>query len=114
MGKHGQKHLAKLAECWHESDLSLKQKEFISERLKDLLALESRIIKQAHERIIGGRKVKNKDKILSIYDLDIEVLKRGKAGKEVEDPYLLQRLLLQLRLQHILACLFLLFYVLHS
>ena len=84
VGKHGQKHLAKLAECWHESDLSLKQKEFISERLKDLLALESRIIKQAHERIIGGRKVKNKDKILSIYDLDIEVLKRGKAGKEVE------------------------------
>ena len=41
-------------------------------------------IHQAHERIIGERRVANKDKILSLYEADIHVLVRGKAGAEVE------------------------------
>ena len=41
-------------------------------------------IHQAHERIIGERRVANKDKILSLYEPDIHVLVRGKAGAEVE------------------------------
>jgi hypothetical protein len=40
--------------------------------------------KQAHERIIGERKVDNAQKILSLYEPDIQVLVRGKAGAEVE------------------------------
>jgi hypothetical protein len=40
--------------------------------------------KQAHERIIGGRQVDNAEKILSLYEPDIHVLVRGKAGAEVE------------------------------
>jgi hypothetical protein len=40
--------------------------------------------KQAHERIIGGRQVANADKILSLYDQDVRVIVRGKAGAEVE------------------------------
>ena len=84
IGKHGKKHLIKLQESWEESSLSQKQKDCIAQRLDSFLQLEGRIVKQAHERIIGGRKVKNEEKILSIYDLDLEVLKRGKAGKEVE------------------------------
>ena len=84
IGKHGRKHLEKLESEERECGLSPKQKEYIAERLGDLLKLKNKIIHQAHERIIGDRQVKNKDKILSIYDLDIEVLKRGKAGKEVE------------------------------
>lgn len=42
------------------------------------------IIKQAHERIIGGRKLANDDKILSLYDRDMQVIKRGKSSGEVE------------------------------
>ena len=40
--------------------------------------------RQAHERIIGGRQVANAEKILSLYEPDIHVLVRGKAGAEVE------------------------------
>ena len=39
---------------------------------------------QAHERIIGGRKVVNREKILSLYEPDVHVIVRNKAGAEVE------------------------------
>ncbi len=39
---------------------------------------------QAHERIIGGRLVKNNKKILSVYERDIAVIVRGKAGAQTE------------------------------
>lgn len=42
------------------------------------------VIRQAHERIIGGRRVKNEDKILSLYESDMHVIVRGKADAEVE------------------------------
>lgn len=41
-------------------------------------------IKQAHERIIGGRLVTTEDKILSLYDKDAHVIVRGKLGGEIE------------------------------
>jgi hypothetical protein len=41
-------------------------------------------IKNAHERIIGDRKVANKDKILSLYEEDIHVIVRKKDGANVE------------------------------
>jgi hypothetical protein len=40
--------------------------------------------KQAHERIIGERKVENVGKLLSLYETDTRVIVRGKAGAEVE------------------------------
>ena len=40
--------------------------------------------RQAHERVIGERKVASKDKILSLYENDIHVIVRGKAGAAVE------------------------------
>ncbi len=39
---------------------------------------------QAHERIIGERQVANPDKILSLYEPDVQVIVCGKAGAEVE------------------------------
>ena len=42
------------------------------------------IIKNAHERIIGGRPVANEDKIHSLYDENINVIVRRKAGSAVE------------------------------
>ena len=41
-------------------------------------------IKNAHERIIGQRQVANEDKILSIYENEVNVIVRRKAGAEVE------------------------------
>ena len=49
-----------------------------------MLELLPRAQKQAHERIIGGRPVANGEKILSLYDTDVRVIVRGKAGAEVE------------------------------
>jgi hypothetical protein len=41
-------------------------------------------IRQAHERIIGERQVKNAEKVLSLYEKHAAVYVRGKAGAEVE------------------------------
>lgn len=56
----------------------------ILDRIKKILDQLPQAVHQAHERIIGGRLTANKDKILSLYDNDINVLVRGKAGAEVE------------------------------
>ncbi len=52
--------------------------------LKDAVQTLMAAVKQAHERIIGERPVKNADKILSFYEPDAHVIVRGKAGAEVE------------------------------
>jgi hypothetical protein len=49
-----------------------------------VLARLPQAVSQAHERIIGERRVANGDMILNLYDPDIHVLVRGKAGAEVE------------------------------
>ena len=49
-----------------------------------MLALVPQVITQAHERIIGERTVPNAQKILSAYEPDVNVIVRGKAGREVE------------------------------
>ena len=41
-------------------------------------------LRQARERIIGERPVKNADKVLSFYEPDTAVITRGKAGAQVE------------------------------
>ncbi|MGD0614269.1 MAG: hypothetical protein ABSA69_02370 [Verrucomicrobiota bacterium] len=49
-----------------------------------VLELLPRAQKQAHERIIGARQVPNGEKILSLYEPEVRVIVRGKAGAEVE------------------------------
>jgi hypothetical protein len=53
-------------------------------RLDGVLGLLPRAQKQAHERIIGNRPVANAEKILSLYEPEVRVIVRGKAGAEVE------------------------------
>lgn len=53
-------------------------------RIDGVLELLPQARKQAHERIIGERQVANAQKILSLYDPDVRVIVRGKAGAEVE------------------------------
>lgn len=84
IGKHARAHLKLLQERGLESELGEGHIRQIEERIQGVLEQLPAAIKQAHERIIGGRKLANKDKILSLYDTDIEVIKRGKNGAEVE------------------------------
>lgn len=53
-------------------------------RIQNVLDQLPAAIHQAHERLIGERKLANADKILSLYEPDVHVLVRGKAGAAVE------------------------------
>jgi hypothetical protein len=73
-----------LTTYWNETDLSEIEARVILDRMENILNQLPAAVNQAHERIIGERRVANKDKILSFYDPDVRVLVRGKAGAEVE------------------------------
>jgi hypothetical protein len=81
---HARRHRDLLDQRWEETEWSRPQAQQILRRLDSVLELLPRAQKQAHERIIGGRPLANAQKILSLYDLDVRVLVRGKAGAQVE------------------------------
>ena len=82
--RHAAAHRDLLAQHWAETELSEKQTPVILARIDNVLTQLPAAIAQAHERIIGERPVPNADKILSLYEADVEVRKRGKAGADVE------------------------------
>ena len=69
---------------WAETDWSETQSQAILDRIRNVIDQLPRAVHQAHERLIGERRVANKDKILSLYEPDVHVLVRGKADAEVE------------------------------
>lgn len=81
---HARAHVKILKSRRVETDLTEPQAQLIIERIDSVLGQLPAAVKQAHERIIGGRRVANEDKILSLYDDQINVIKRGKAGARVE------------------------------
>jgi len=81
---HARKHRDLLKEEREQTELTEGEAAAIITRIDGVRELLPQAIKQAHERIIGGRKVANKEKILSLYEPDVHVLVRGKAGAEVE------------------------------
>lgn len=84
IASHAQNHLTILTTRSHETDLAAGDIQQIRQRIQAILDQLPAAIHQAHERIIGGRKLPNKDKILSLYDAEIQVIIRGKSGAEVE------------------------------
>lgn len=81
---HARRHRDLLDQQWEKTSWTRPQAEVVLRRIDRVLELLPRARRQAHERIIGGRKVANADKILSLYDTDVRVIVRGKAGAEVE------------------------------
>ena len=81
---HARAHRDLLTERRADTTLSEKQAAQIIRRIDGILTQLPAAICQAHERIIGGRPVPNDEKILSLYDADVDVIVRGKAGAEVE------------------------------
>lgn len=84
VGAHALKHRNLLEERFRETRFSRARAEQVIRRIDEQLELLPQVIEQAHERIIGGRLVKNHKKILSVYETDIAVIVRGKAGAQVE------------------------------
>ena len=77
-------HLAKLRKQGASAGLSVATILMLEQKFTVVLGQVDAIAHQAHERIIGERRVNNKDKILSLYEPDMHVIVRGKAGAEVE------------------------------
>jgi hypothetical protein len=84
IGAHALRHRETLEKRWEETDYSAPQKDHIVFRINDMLKKLPWVKKQAHERIIGERQVSNAEKILSVYESDLQVIVRRKAGREVE------------------------------
>jgi len=84
MARHARRYHQLLDECWEQTDWSRPQAEVVLRRMESVLEKLPAAKKQARERIIGGRQVASADKILSLYEEDIHVVLRGKAGAEVE------------------------------
>lgn len=84
IAKHGNRYRQLLKENWENTNWTEAQTNQVLCRLDVVLDQLPAAIKQAHERIIGERKILSKNKILSLYDQDVRVIVRGKAESEVE------------------------------
>jgi hypothetical protein len=62
--------------------MASREAEVILRRMKRVLDQMPEAMRQAHERIIGERRVANADKILSLYESDIHVIVRGNPWKD--------------------------------
>jgi hypothetical protein len=84
IAKHAERYRELLNNEWGKTGWTHAKAQQVINRIDSVLEQLPVAIKQAHERIIGERVVASKDKILSLYDKDISVIVRGKAGNEVE------------------------------
>jgi hypothetical protein len=85
MASHGLRYVVLLKDQWEtQTDFSKAEAEFVIARIQNVLDQLPTAIKQAHRRIIQGKLVKNEDKILSLYDSSMGIIKRGKSNAEVE------------------------------
>ena len=60
------------------------------ERFRRFEVLVSRVVWQATERVLLERSVPNENKLFSIFEDHTELLKRGKAGKDIEFGHMVQ------------------------
>jgi len=75
---------ALLEERWRETGWSELETQVVLDRIRRILDQLPQAIHQAHERIIGERRVANSEKTLSLYEPGLHVLVRGKAEAETE------------------------------
>ena len=82
---HARRYYELLDQHWDQTDWSRKQAEVVlGGRMKNVIEQLPKAIWQAHERMIGERRVDNREKILGFYEPDVRVMVRGKSGAEVE------------------------------
>jgi hypothetical protein len=84
VAKLSRNHLEKLRKQGVSKGLSVATVLMLEQKFTAILDQVDGIIHQAHERIIGERRVNNEDKTLSLYEPDMHVIVRGKSGAEVE------------------------------
>ena len=81
---HVESHMIALKESPAQSNLSHLAATRIVNRLEEILKMQEEVVRIAHTRIIKEQIVVSEDKILSIYESDVHVITRNKAGIKVE------------------------------
>jgi hypothetical protein len=81
---HARRYRELLAECWSQTQWTDAQAQQVLRRMDQVLDQLPQARRQARERILRGQAVANEDKLLSLYEPDVHVIVRGKAGAEVE------------------------------
>jgi hypothetical protein len=81
---HARRYRELLDEHWERTDWTRPQAEQVLQRMDQVLGQLPKARQQARQRILQGQLVPNEDKILSLYEADVHVIVRKKAGAEVE------------------------------
>ena len=81
---HAQRYRQLLDAQWPQTEWTRPQTEQVLRRLDGVLQPLPAARAQARQRILAEQPVDNKDKILSLYEADVRVIVRHKAGAEVE------------------------------
>ena len=81
---HAQRYRDLLDQQWEQTQWTRGQTEQVLRRMDQVLEQLPAARRQARERILKGNMLDNADKILSLYEPDVQVIVRRKAGAEVE------------------------------
>jgi hypothetical protein len=81
---HARRYRDLLDRQWQQTQWTRAQAEQILRRMDGVLEQLPRARKQARQRILQGQPVANEEKILSLYEPEVRVIVRKKAGAEVE------------------------------
>jgi hypothetical protein len=82
--KHAQRYRDLLDKCWEQTEWTRPEADQVLGRMDNVLEQLPKARQQARQRILDGELVANEAKILSLYEPDVHVIVRGKAGAEVE------------------------------
>ena len=82
--KHAQRYRDLLDKCWEQTEWTRPQAEHVLRRMDQVLEQLPQARRQARQRILREEPVRNDEKILSLYEPDVHVIVRRKAGAEVE------------------------------
>jgi len=81
---HARRYRQLLDQQWERTDWTRPQAQQVLRRMDQVLEQLPAARQQARQRILKGQLVPNEDKILSLYEADVRVIVRKKAGAEVE------------------------------
>jgi IS5 family transposase len=81
---HARRYRDLLNAQWEQTNWTRPEAEQVLRRMDNVLAQLPKARKQARQRILEGQQVPNGEKILSLYEPDVHVIVRKKAGAEVE------------------------------
>lgn len=84
VARHAKRYRQILDQRWQQTEWTRGEVDYILRRLDNVLEQLPTARQQARARIIQERLVPSKEKILSLYEPDVQVIVRHKAGAEVE------------------------------